>query len=157
MDHSDAHTPAPRWNFIAAVAAWLLPGLGHALVLGEKRRGGILAASIGVLWLSGFIIGGISSFDHVDHPAWFLGQMLMAPSVGADMALQRLKQGHTVPLPDQNPAYEPAFGRVSEQGILYTALAGLLNLLAIMDVLYRDGRRHRLDSPPVPRSAGGAP
>jgi len=36
------------------------------------------------------------------------------------------------------PAYEPSFGHIKEQGVLYTALAGLLNLLAILDVAYRE-------------------
>ena len=33
--------------------------------------------------------------------------------------------------------YEPSFGQVYEQGMLYTLLAGLLNLLAMMDVAHR--------------------
>jgi len=151
-------TPAARWNFVAALAAWVLPGLGHYL-LGERQRGSILAAGIGVLWLAGFLIGGISVFDHVEHPAWFLGQMLVAPSVGADVALQALKSPRgAAPMPDEQPRYEPGYGRVNEQGTLYTALAGLLNLLAIMDVLYRDGKRQRLDiSGDQERRAAGGP
>ena len=32
---------------------------------------------------------------------------------------------------------QPSHGHVNEQGILYTALAGLLNLLTMIDVLFR--------------------
>lgn len=133
------------WNLVPAVAAWMLPGLGHML-LGEKQRGMILMATIGVLWLTGFLIGGISVFNRKDHPAWFIGQSLMAPSVAANVAFNTIAGGRPKPLPDQNPAYKPAFGRVGEQAILYTALAGLLNLLAILDVIYREPGRHRSDS-----------
>ena len=142
---ASSYRPTHEWNITAAIAAWVLPGLGHWW-LGEKQRGSILAASIGVRWLAGFILGGISVFDHKEHPGWFwLAQVHLAPAIGADFALQELKT-HGTPLPNNHPAYEPGFGRVSEQGILYTALAGLLNLLAIMDVIYRDPNRRRRDN-----------
>lgn len=142
------NTPPPttsRWNIAPAIGAWLLPGLGHML-LGERQRGMILMATIGVLWLTGFLIGGISVFDRRDHPAWFIGQSLLAPSVAAHVRFNAISGGRSMPLPDRNPSYEPAFGRVGEQAILYTALAGLLNLLAILDVVYREPGRHRSDS-----------
>ncbi len=142
MDPQKPSSPASPWHFDAAIAAWLLPGLGH-IYLGEFRRGAILGASIMVLWLAGFLIGGISVFDHTDNSLWFLGQDFLSPSLVADQVLQRViktSPGAGEPLPDQHPAYEPSFGRVSEQGILYTALAGLLNLLAILDVVYCDER-----------------
>lgn len=131
-----AHQIEGRWNIAAAVAGWAVPGLGHYL-LGQRRRGGILLAAIGLLWLGGLLLGGISVIDHREHPAWFLGQMLMAPSVLVDSFHQHLRDHFGVPLP-HSAAYEPSFGHVNEQGTLYTALAGLLNLLAVLDVLYRE-------------------
>lgn len=126
------------WNMTAAVGAWLLPGLGHYLI-GERRRGSILAATVGTIWLAGMLIGGISVVDRRDHPAWFLGQMLLAPSVVADFthAYLRTESPNPIPHPANPPRYEPSFGQVYEQGMLYTLLAGLMNLLAIMDVAYR--------------------
>lgn len=138
---SDAATnPAGRWNFLAAIAAWAVPGLGHYL-LGQPKRGVILLISIGLLWTAGLLVGGISVIDRQDHPAWYLGQMLLAPSVAVNYVHQYLPE----PMPGPSPAYTPSIARVQEQGILYTALAGLLNLLAILDVLYRDPAdpRHR--------------
>jgi hypothetical protein len=131
---------------MAALAAWVFPGLGH-LILGQRQRGAILCVTIGVLWLSGMIIGGISVFDHREHPAWFIGQMLMAPSVVMDRAI--VDQLKPYPGPIQTypqPVYEPSFGRVNEQGVLYTALAGLLNMLAVLDVLHQDTRLRENDS-----------
>ncbi len=166
------NSPTSRWHIIAALAAWLLPGLGHILV-GQRRRGYILGSSILGLWLAGLVMGGISCIEIYSHieirtqqqrstdrfRAWFLGQMLLAPSlavawyhtqlrnrVPANLGTQRQKQNYfamvdysRVPLPDDTPPYfEPSYGRVNEQAVLYTALAGMLNLLAIIDVLYRD-------------------
>lgn len=133
------------WHPGAAFGAWVLPGLGH-FMLGQKQRGAILCITIGVLWLSGMVIGGISVFDHREHPAWFVGQMLMAPSVIVDQTVTRKLKPYAGPSdPASNPLYEPSFGRMNEQGVLYTALAGLLNLLAILDVLHQDLRLREND------------
>ena len=133
----------PKWHFHAALGAWLLPGLGH-YILGQRQRGAILAATIGSLWLGGLLIGGIDVINRTDHTAWFIGQVLIAPSVAIDVyRAYALGQHPMEPGPDNDPPYELSFGRVEEQGILYTALAGLLNLLAAMDVLYCDPAQRR--------------
>ncbi|MCC6579137.1 MAG: hypothetical protein IT440_01760 [Phycisphaeraceae bacterium] len=131
----------PTWHPWAAIAGWVVPGLGHALI-GQKTRAIILAVTIGSLWLGGFLIGGICVFDQQEHPAWFLGQVLVGPSLAANAYLnhQKLRFIDGKPSPDRPYAYEPSYGRVNEQGILYTALAGLLNLLALLDVVYRQPR-----------------
>ena len=127
-----------RWNVAAAFAGWLLPGLGHFL-LGQSRRAVVLGTTIGTLWLGGLLIGGVSVIDHDDHPAWFLGQVLVAPSWAADVYRLSLVSEHDGGFaPEDDPPFEPAYGRAHEQGTLFTSLAGLLNLLAIIDVLYRD-------------------
>ncbi len=137
---ANAHGP-PRWHFAAAVSAWVLPGLGHFL-LGERKRAKIIAVSIGLLWLVGLIIGGISVCDR--RSAWFAGQVLLAPTLAVDYYYQlQLKHatGYRQSPSNRWPAYEPSFGHANEQGTLYTALAGLLNLLAMMDVIYRRPKR----------------
>ena len=127
----------PRWNFLATIGAWLFPGLGY-LLMGERKRAAILAVSIGLLWLSGILIGGVSVVDRQQHPAWFLGQMLVAPSLAVNYYQQQIKQDIDDPtVINIDQGYEPSYGHISEQGILYTALAGLLNLLAMIDVVYR--------------------
>lgn len=134
MNRSDPRGES-TWHIQAAVAAWVVPGLGHFL-LGERRRAGAVAAGIGLLWFTGLLLGGVSVFDHVEHKAWFLGQMLVAPSLAVDRYHQHLKAR---PLPAHGATpYEPSYGHIGEQGILFTALAGLLNLLCMIDVVYRD-------------------
>ncbi|MCC7145214.1 MAG: hypothetical protein IT443_02075, partial [Phycisphaeraceae bacterium] len=105
----------------------------------------------------GLLLGGISVVDHHDAQAsvkerrlslWFLGQALVGPTIPVDLYLQHLKHKSVaefgdLPRPGDYPApfYGPAFGRMAELGILYTALAGLLNLLAMIDLVYGDPRR----------------
>jgi len=130
---------------VAAVAGWTLPGLGH-LVTGHTARGLVLAVTLGSLWLGGLLIGGLSVVDRQADPAWFLGQALLAPSLAADHYRARLVAEHRAAHPDapggrlvpaDRPPFEPSFGRARELGTLYTSLAGLLNLLAMLDVVYR--------------------
>ena len=55
-----------------------------------------------------------------------------------------------VPLPatspmDPLPAYEPSYGRMNGAGGLFAAVVGMLNLLAVIDVFYRDPDDPRRD------------
>jgi hypothetical protein len=112
--------------------------MGHALI-GERKRGMIIGITIGALWLAGLVIGGVSVIDRAENGAWFVGQVLAGPSIVVDYVVQvHLKPQARVAGASDRPPYEPSFGHVKEQGILYTALAGLLNLLAILDVAYRE-------------------
>ena len=51
-------SPEPQWHPGLAVAAWVVPGLGHYL-MGERRRGLIIGAVIGGLWIAGLLVGGV--------------------------------------------------------------------------------------------------
>lgn len=143
------NTPTPHqpvWNIPAAVAAWLFPGLGH-LLAGHTKRGAILMACIGGLWTVGLLVGGISVVQ--SHNAdgslrpWYLGQALIAPCIAVEYTLDRFRarnEGADPEPGDESIPYQPAYGRAAEVGTLYTALAGLLNLLAIIDIAYREPR-----------------
>ena len=127
--------PTSPWHVIAAIAGWLVPGLGHWLI-GDKPRGVILLIAILGLWLAGSLIGGLSVFDHKEHRMWFLGQMLIAPSLAMDYTRGQMVERHGEPTPGNDTGFSPAYARTHEQGLLYTSLAGLLNLLVMIDVLY---------------------
>lgn len=147
--HERRAPPPPRRGVVtgvaAAAASWVLPGLGH-LLTGHTARGLMLAVTLGSLWLGGLLIGGLSVVDRQADPAWFLGQALIAPSLAADHYRTRRAAEHRAAYPDtpggrlvpaDHPPFEPSFGRARELGTLYTSLAGLLNLLAMIDVVYR--------------------
>lgn len=143
---------APAWNLPAAVAGWLVPGLGHFLS-GHVRRGVILFVCIGGLWLSGLLIGGISVVStrslNGSLRAWFIGQAMIAPSFAVEYTHDRYRArfpGREPRPDDASVPYQPAYGRAYEIGTLYCALAGALNLLAIVDIVYREPRstEHKL-------------
>jgi len=161
---SDATIHSPRPQFGPAIAAWLLPGLGHVLI-GQRRRGYVLMTVILSLWVGGLLIGGVTVIDRVHRETgqrnwWYIGQCLLAPSVAVDTLHQFLKRTQPKPEPafegERRPLYEPAYGSPMEQGTLYTALAGLLNLLCILDVCYCDPQaRQRRERAAATSSAVG--
>lgn len=156
-------TPGVALHVLATVLAWGFPGLGH-LLLGRRDRGLVLAATITSLYLAGLLIGGVAVIDRSEHPAWFVSQALIAPSFLVDRHHQNLRNATARGTDDSAAAYAPAFGRAQEQGTLYTAAAGLLNLLAILDAASRrpgherrqEQRRQPGPAPPT-RSPGKPP
>jgi len=139
-------------NLRCLFLAWLIPGLGH-LYMGDIKRGLILCITISGLFISGLLIGGVGVVDYKLNKAWFFGQMFNGPAVV--LAIVRSKTLMTYPdapvatsryfgTPHEPNAYAPSFGRPNEIGILYTALAGLLNLFIFYDVWDRSqGRKAR--------------
>lgn len=156
---TDPAPTTPRWRPGAAALAWLLPGLGH-LALGERKRGLVLMGAIVCLYTAGLLVGSISVIDRRDDRLWFTAQALAGPATFALDALhQRLRPRTETRIdrnfPDAQPPtdltlpYVRSIGSVREIGTLYCALAGLLNLLAILDVI------HRPDKPATHPAAAG--
>jgi hypothetical protein len=134
---------------------WICPGLGH-IALGQVRRGLILAVAINGLFLSGLLIGGVGVVDYSLNRAWFLGQMFNGPAVALEVVRSKSMMVHPnanigsddyLGTPENPNAYEPSFGRPNEIGILYAAIAGLLNLLIFYDVLDRSAQSRPGDKP----------
>ena len=114
---------------VVVAAAWVFPGLGYWL-LGEKRRAIIVCACVLSLFLAGILIGGIRVVDAPDgisvdalmDKPWFIGQIMAGPiSIISALGAQTVS-------PDR-----VSYARSNEIGTLYTALAGMLNLLVIVD------------------------
>jgi hypothetical protein len=135
---SNNNPPAP----LVALAGWLIPGAGYFLI-GHRTRALVVGVSVVALFLLGILIAGVAV---VDPPAlggpmggmfsivgrllakpWFLGQILTGP-LGLISAW--IGQG----VANDYPA---AKARLGEIGTLYTAVAGMLNLLAIIDSSHR--------------------
>jgi TM2 domain-containing membrane protein YozV len=139
-------------NFGAAVLGWFLPGLGQ-IVIGEKRRG--ILAMIGILglFITGVFIGGIDCVDKDEDRLWFAGQVVTGPiAVGTayanEILLKSGKATELVPTPPSmaemmrgiTPKPIPAakgLAHANEFGTLLCFLAGLINLVVIMDALVR--------------------
>ena len=112
---------------VAGFLAWLVPGTGH-LYLGERRRGVIFLVVIAATFWGGVAIGGVSTTVRPrEKTAWFLAQI----STGGH-ALAAL--GWKKALGDHQTTYS---WRADEVGVVYAGVAGLLNLLVILDALAR--------------------
>lgn len=129
---------------LAAILAWLVPGLGH-VVIGQRQRGLILMVSIHLMMAVGLLIGGIDVVDRKEDRWWYMGEVMGGPipllidryhqSLKVEKRHPRSRQTvMAAPGPADNPKYEPSLARVNELGTLFVTLAGMLNLMCIIDV-----------------------
>jgi hypothetical protein len=130
---------------LVALAAWLLPGSGYFLI-GQRTRGMVIGLTVIAMFLLGLLIAGVGVVDAPDFSGpgggwvgrvlqkpWFIGQTLMGP-----IGLAAAWIDHNL-----DPQHRAATARLGEIGTLYTAVAGMLNLLAIIDASHRAGNRGR--------------
>jgi len=161
--------PDPTQPAIAGLAAWLVPGLGYWL-LGEKARGLTVCIAVVTLFVMGLLIGGVRvlevpTFDHagqripnaslkdeVRSKPWSIAQVMTGPIgiVAGALSVEVSRPDDSMPL-DPNPPSSAMSGahlplgsdshsRVNEIAVLYTAVAGMLNLLVIIDTVHRAGQ-----------------
>jgi hypothetical protein len=120
---------------IAAIASWVLPGLGHLLV-GDRSRGLIFLVAITLTFWTGVAIGGVkNTVSPNDRTLWFAGQIC-----AGGHSLATLAWGSRIGAPAQTGKYPSSvigYGRTEEVSVVYTAIAGMLNILVILDVLVR--------------------
>ncbi len=119
---------------VVGALAWLVPGAGH-LALHEQRRGIIIFAMIVLTFVVGLYVGSIGVVNPVTAKPWYVAQVMNSPAVfllGGYMsaAHQRAEAQN-----DSSLAY-PVYGRAGEIGQIYTSIAGLLNLLCIVNATY---------------------
>ena len=134
--------PLPIPPPLVALASWVVPGLGYLLIR-QRARGLTVGVTILTLFVLGLLIGGIrvvdqpsftgasgfsGHFNALFQKPWYVGQILAGP-VTLLSAYVGAGQGYVV-----------SHSRVNEIGTLYTAVAGMLNLLAIIDAAYRAGQ-----------------
>ena len=134
MPGPNANPPVP----LVALAGWLVPGSGYWL-LGHRKRAIVIGVCVIILFALGILVAGIAVVEapSVSGPGnvvgrilqkpWFLGQVMTGP-----MGLISAWIGQGVA-----DDYPVAKSRLGEIGTLYTAVAGMLNLLAIIDASYR--------------------
>lgn len=123
---------------VLILVQWMIPGMGYIL-LGQKARGLTVGITILTLFVLGLYIGGAKvvipadSFAVADILAkpWYIGQCLVGPA------------GIITGMIAQNPAFHPSHGRTNEIGLLYTAIAGMLNLFTLIDL----ARLHKKGTP----------
>lgn len=118
---------APKENagiFVLTVGlfSWLIPGGGYFL-LKENKRAIIICVTILATFCMGLYIGSIGVIDPVGGRPWYMAQVLNSPIVFV-LGYHTAGGGF------------PVFGRPGEIGQIYTSIAGLLNLLCIVNGVY---------------------
>ena len=119
--------PRSRENHIlflllVGLAGWLVPGGGYA-VLREKRHAIVIFTTIVLTFAVGLYIGSIGVINPVGAKPWYLAQILNSPAVALIGHLS-VKADYAV------------YGKPSEIGQIYTSIAGLLNLLCVVNAVY---------------------
>jgi hypothetical protein len=107
---------------IVGLLAWLVPGGGHFL-LKEKKRSIIIFVTIVLTFFTGLYIGSIGVINPGVAKPWYIAQIMNSPMVDL---LRRLTAAGDYPV----------YGRPNEIGQIYTSIAGLLNLLCIVNAVY---------------------
>jgi len=124
--------------YFIGLLAWLVPGAGHWL-LGERSRGAIIFVAICTTFLFGIMLGTIDVIDPQQAKAWFCAQVLCGfPTILTTILAQKIT-------PDVTLMH--IFGRSRDIGQVYIGVAGLLNLLCILDALYRTHLSTSADRP----------
>lgn len=142
--------------FATVIVGWLLPGAGYWLI-GQVARGIVVGSAILVLFFSGMLVAGVRVIDvpgyddhgqkamiaHTDQweltgnftgtlidKPWYFCQILIGP-INLIASHISIDAAH-----GDNP-YPKTKARIGEIGTLYTAIAGMLNLLAMIDAGHR--------------------
>ena len=118
---------------IAGFLTWAVPGLGH-IYLGHRGRGLVLLVAITATFWSGVAIGGVrETVDPQKRKLWFTAQLCTGGQTIAALVLHRSLDRAGRP----NPI---GHWLTTDIGVHYTGVAGLLNLLVILDAIGRADR-----------------
>lgn len=136
-------------NWVAAIMGWLVPGLGH-MWIGHVHRGVFAMAGVLGLFLGGVLLGGVGVVDRKDNGLWFIAQAGAGPvAFAADWANSTwVKTGAVGEMLDAPPTMVPrstgakvsslrSVTSVHEIAMLYCSLAGLMNVVVLLDALVR--------------------
>ena len=107
---------------VVGLSAWLIPGAGH-LVLREKARAIIIFVAIALTFTIGLYVGSIGVVNPVEGKLAYAAQIMNSPMV---TVLGRVTVNN----------HYSVFGKPNEMGQIYTSIAGLLNLLCIVNAVY---------------------
>ena len=111
--------------YLAGLLAWLIPGAGHFYV-GQKGRAAVFFIALNLTFWIGMAIGGLhSTVDPQANKAWFFAQICAGLNTILSLILNKI------------PSAMPSYGKTLDLAIIYTAVAGLLNVLVVFDAMVR--------------------
>ena len=128
---------------VAGAMAAILPGLGYVWYADVKRA---IYVGVGVLglFLCGLLVAGIDAVDRAEDKWWFLLQAGVGPTAFVVDHFHQTQFKTAAPtgrraMPPPVPGgaggrqANKSVGRVNEAGMLMAALAGMLNIIAVID------------------------
>ncbi|MBI1826609.1 MAG: hypothetical protein HY287_16525 [Planctomycetes bacterium] len=119
---------------LAGFLGWLVPGLGHILI-GDRSRGLICFVTITATFWTGVAIGGVgTTIDPHDRTLWFAGQLCAGGNTIVAYMFHETVVSRWTP---SDRAAATANWASSEVGVHYTGVAGLLNILVVLDAIAR--------------------
>ena len=107
---------------IVGLLGWLIPGGGH-FAINKKIHGLIIFFSVVITFTIGLYIGSLAVVDPASSKPWFAAQVMNSPAV--------FFLGHMSEIGEYS-----VYARPAEIGQIYTSIAGLLNLLCIVNAVY---------------------
>lgn len=117
----------------AAVLAWLVPGAGHYL-LGHRGLAAVFFVAITFSYWTGVAVGGVkTSVDPQENRWLFLAELGIGSYTAGCLAWSNALPTYPPDEPSPYVSYYPE----SDVAQIYLAVAGLLNVLAILDAMTR--------------------
>jgi hypothetical protein len=110
--------PAIAYLVLVGVAGWWIPGAGH-WIIGRPKRAALIFFSIVFAFVLGIWLGSIAVIE----TPWFWAQILNSPAVAY---LSHVSKVFGL----------VSYGKPRELGEIYTGIAGMLNLLCIVNAVY---------------------
>jgi uncharacterized membrane protein len=110
--------PAIAYLLLVGVAGWWIPGAGH-WIIGRPKRAAMIFFSIVFAFVLGIWLGSVAVIE----TPWFWAQILSSPAVAYLAHVSK-----TLGL--------ESYGKPREIGEIYTGIAGMLNLLCIVNAVY---------------------
>ncbi len=128
----------------AGLLGWIVPGLGH-IFIGDRVRGIICLAAIALTFWTGVAIGGVrGTVDPRERKLWFMAQLCTGVNAGlAYVIRENIPSGQAEA---DRAAIAPSWV-ATEIGVHYTGVAGLLNILVILDAMARSERKSAVQTP----------
>lgn len=102
--------------------AWIVPGAGH-LAINKKKHAIIIFVTVVLTFCTGLYIGSLGIIDPVGAKPWYMAQLMNTPAVAT--------LGHM-----SRTGNYAVYAKPNEIGQIYTSIAGLLNLLCIVNAVY---------------------
>jgi len=104
------------------LAGWLVPGGGHFLIK-ERARALIIFTAVVLTFAIGLYLGSVAVVNPVTGKLAYAAQIMNSPAV---TAIGRITRANDYAV----------YGKPNEIGQIYTSIAGLLNLLCIVNAIY---------------------